>query len=422
MRPQSAIVPVTRHWNSPSVQPAVDSNKHRALLEKRDMSKLSEEDNEDEDLLPESYDLSKEEVNNQAELVRVGNLMPLPAEEKTLTGRKHRIKIIASTSNFEESGPPNHTKIVKKGRPLTGSKGELQGSEDMLKDLQQLNKRNIQVASEWDREVRGLNTEEVRRTKRSHIHEDRPQPETDKLTSRMAKSDSVNDTNSVSGAGYGLHSAIGESPMKGIGASIINYSRMDSNGKLGWSSKKLSSSERFPGTQTQYHPEPSIAARVPGLKFRQKEKEETASPLKYMLSPSERTKMHRKMLRVEEKLFCSDWIKAKETVQYEETKIQSILKKKGPMDDAAKCVLYEAVCMQDTIQAGAETAESFMEFGFRDKIHPSILDSIGFSLYVYDIDNMTCCQMYCKPSLTKKTILLDDVACLLTPGRGNPQF
>jgi hypothetical protein len=136
------------------------------------------------------------------------------------------------------------------------------------------------------------------------------------------------------------------------------------------------------------------------------------SPRKYFYSGSKKTNRDREMVKVENRIFCSDWERATKVVMFETEKLKKMLYLPGvikPLDDVGRYTLFEAIANCTFYSTVQELGGSLLDFGFQGKVDPKILGSHGFSLYIYDVTNLTYCQMLCKPSITYKTIFLDDV-------------
>ena len=131
----------------------------------------------------------------------------------------------------------------------------------------------------------------------------------------------------------------------------------------------------------------------------------------YFTTATKKIQLDRRMVRVENQMFCSDWEKAERLVSFERKKIRDLVTSEDnrkPLDTESKQAFYEALLHSPYISANDPGAGSFQEFGFIDKIADTILDSAGFSLLLYDLTHSIYSQLYCKPSLTKKTLFLDD--------------
>ena len=117
-----------------------------------------------------------------------------------------------------------------------------------------------------------------------------------------------------------------------------------------------------------------------------------------------------KMMRVEEKIFCSDWQRAEQILSFDDHKIGKLLRTRiKTIDDIGKYTLFESIINTEFDTSLDHVGGSFLEFGFEGKVHEAILESQGFAFHVFDVEQMKYASFYCKPSLTKKTIFLDDV-------------
>jgi hypothetical protein len=117
------------------------------------------------------------------------------------------------------------------------------------------------------------------------------------------------------------------------------------------------------------------------------------------------------MIKIEERIFCSDWDKATFLINYEEQKIKRLLQAElKQLDDPARYTLFEALVHGEYYYSLDQLGGSLLEFGFKEKLSPELLQSKAMCLTLFDISSNTYSTLYCKPSLIQKSIFLDDVA------------
>ena len=131
---------------------------------------------------------------------------------------------------------------------------------------------------------------------------------------------------------------------------------------------------------------------------------------KYFTAASEKKIRARKMVRVEDKFFCSDWEKAKKIIKQEEEKLVKLIEsERKTIDDPARYSLFEGLINSEYYISTDQLGGSLLEFGFKDKLNKSILTAKSMCLMLFDISCNTYTTLYCKPSQLQKTIFLDDV-------------
>lgn len=133
---------------------------------------------------------------------------------------------------------------------------------------------------------------------------------------------------------------------------------------------------------------------------------------KYFTKPSEKKKRDRQMVKVEERIFCSDWDRATHLIDYEEQKIKRLLQADlKPLDDPARYTLFEALVHGEYYYSLEQLGGSLLEFGFKEKLSRELLQAKAMCLTLFDVANGTYSSLYCKPSVIQKSIFLDDVRC-----------
>ena len=80
-----------------------------------------------------------------------------------------------------------------------------------------------------------------------------------------------------------------------------------------------------------------------------------------------------------------------------------------PIDDSARYCMLEALQNQEFVVSIDSLNGSLLDFGVSGKLNSKIMKSHGFSMLMLDIVNGMRSELICKPSVTGKTVYLDDV-------------
>jgi hypothetical protein len=132
---------------------------------------------------------------------------------------------------------------------------------------------------------------------------------------------------------------------------------------------------------------------------------------RYFTKASEKKRRDRQMVRVEERIFCSDWDRATHLIDFEERKIRQLLQAaQKPLDDATRCSLFEALLHGEYCLDLAQLGGSLLEFGFAERLGRDLLTAKAFVLTLVDLAAGSCAALCCKPSVVQKSIFLADVA------------